>query len=218
MGDVLLVITEGQESDLSRFGNTGSGQITSLDTDEQLDDYTYRVAGCVGEFWTKMCRAHLFPKAKVPDAVLLEKGVRFGKGLQLVNILRDLPRDLRQGRCYIPLASLAGLGLSPESLLDPVCMKTFRPLYDRYIRQADRYIADGRAYVDLLPRSQLRVRMACTLPMLIGVETLARLRTCNVLDHSCTIKVSRPEVRLLILASLVHCLYPKRMKVVGGGS
>ena len=218
MGDVLLVITEGQESDLSRFGNTGSGQITSLDTDEQLDDYTYRVAGCVGEFWTKMCRAHLFPKAKVPDAVLLEKGVRFGKGLQLVNILRDLPRDLRQGRCYIPLATLAGLGLSPESLLDPVCMKTFRPLYDRYIRQADRYIADGRAYVDLLPRSQLRVRMACTLPMLIGVETLARLRTCNVLDHSCTIKVSRPEVRLLILASLVHCLYPKRMKVVGGGS
>jgi hypothetical protein len=60
--------------------------------------------------------------------------------------------------------------------------------------------------------------MACTLPMLIGVETLARLRTCNILDHSCTIKVSRPEVRLLILASLVHCLYPKRMKVVGGGS
>jgi len=218
MGDVLLVITEGQESDLSRFGDTGSGQITSLDTDEQLDDYTYRVAGCVGEFWTKMCRAHLFPKAKVPDAVLLEKGVRFGKGLQLVNILRDLPRDLRQGRCYIPLASLAGLGLSPESLLDPACMKTFRPVYDRYIRQADSYLADGRAYVDSLPRSQLRVRMACTLPMLIGVETLARLRTCNVLDHGCRVKVSRPEVRLLILASLVHCLYPKRMKVVGGGS
>ncbi|MBP1600728.1 MAG: hypothetical protein H6Q06_879, partial [Acidobacteria bacterium] len=69
-----------------------------------------------------------------------------------------------------------------------------------------------------LPRSQLRVRMACTLPMLIGVETLARLRTCNVLDHGCRVKVSRPEVRLLILASLVHCLYPKRMKVVGGGS
>jgi farnesyl-diphosphate farnesyltransferase len=210
MGDVLLVITEGQELDLSRFEDTGSGRVASLDTDEQLDDYTYRVAGCVGEFWTKMCRAHLFPKAKVPDAFLLEKGVRFGKGLQLVNILRDLPRDLRQGRCYIPLASLAGLGLSPESLLDPASMKTFRPLYDRYIRQADSYLADGRAYVDSLPRSQLRVRMACTLPMLIGVETLARLRTRNILDDSCRVKVSRPEVRRLIFISLLHCLRPAR--------
>jgi hypothetical protein len=54
--------------------------------------------------------------------------------------------------------------------------------------------------------------------MLIGVETLARLRTSNILDNSRRVKVSRPEVRLLILASLVHCLYPKRMKAVGGGS
>jgi hypothetical protein len=87
-------------------------------------------------------------------------------------------------------------------------MKTFRPLYDRFIRQAEECLADGRAFVDSLPFGQLRVRLACTLPMLIGVRTLALLRTSNVLEDRCTLKVSRLEVRRLILASLLRCLRP----------
>jgi farnesyl-diphosphate farnesyltransferase len=100
--EVLSIITAGQELDLNRFADASSERIVSLNTDDELDDYTYRVAGCVGGFWTKMCRAHLFLDAPLDDAFLLAKGVQFGKGLQLVNILRDLPRDLRQGRCYLP--------------------------------------------------------------------------------------------------------------------
>ncbi len=209
MGDVLAAITSGQEIDLSRFGGTDSGQIAAFDTDEELDDYMYRVAGCVGEFWTRMCRSHLFPRAMVPDMFLLEKGVRFGKGLQLVNILRDLPKDLREGRCYVPRAPLAGQGLLPESLLDPTSIKAFQPLYHRYVRRAEGYLADGRAYIDSLPRSQLQVRLACTLPMLIGMRTLALLRASNVLDDRYRVKVSRSEVQRLIVVSLLRCLRPK---------
>ncbi len=81
--EVLDTITGGQELDLRRFGRWGetSGEpssstfaargdarpttkIIALETDAELDDYTYRVAGCVGEFWTKMCLAHLFPKSR----------------------------------------------------------------------------------------------------------------------------------------------------------
>ena len=98
---VLNTITGGQELDLRRFAGASAGNIVALETAAQLDDYTYRVAGCVGEFWTKMCRAHLFPKLRLDDAQLLADGVRFGKGLQLVNILRDLPADLKKGRCYL---------------------------------------------------------------------------------------------------------------------
>jgi hypothetical protein len=45
--------------------------------------------------------------------------------------------------------------------------------------------------------------------MLLGTETLARLRTGNVLDERHTIKVSRSEVRRLILAALLDCLRPR---------
>src|SRR6185436_18281735 len=112
-------ITSGQMLDLSRFGAASQTQIVALRHDAELEDYTYRVAGCVGEFWTRMCRAHIFPRAPLDDARLLADGVRLGKGLQLVNILRDLPRDLRDGRCYLPSEELAPLGLKPSDLLDP---------------------------------------------------------------------------------------------------
>jgi hypothetical protein len=101
---VLNTITGGQELDLRRFAGASAEKIVALETAAQFDDYTYRVAGCVGEFWTKMCRAHLFPKLRLDDAQLLANGIRFGKGLQLVNILRDLPADLRKG----PLLSAPG--------------------------------------------------------------------------------------------------------------
>src|SRR6266478_1488246 len=99
---VLDTITGGQELDLRRFATAAETRIVALRTDEELDDYTYRVAGCVGEFWTRLCRAHLFPTAALDEGALIQNGIRFGKGLQLVNVLRDLPADLRQGRCYLP--------------------------------------------------------------------------------------------------------------------
>ena len=113
---LLNIIMGGQELDLRRFAGASAEKIVALETAAELDDYTYRVAGCVGEFWTKMCRAHLFPKARLDDAQLLANGIRFGKGLQLVNILRDLPADLRKGRCYLPAEKLEPAGLLPAGV------------------------------------------------------------------------------------------------------
>src|SRR6185436_15786446 len=61
--EVLETITSGQAMDLARFAGATAQHISSLQSDAELDDYTYRVAGCVGEFWTRLCRRHLFPKA-----------------------------------------------------------------------------------------------------------------------------------------------------------
>src|SRR5438034_2798505 len=158
---MLSVITAGQESELNRFADASSERIVSLNTDAALDDYTYRVAGCVGEFWTKMCRAHLFYDAPLDDEFLVANGVRFGKGLQLVNILRDLPRDLRQGRCYLPGERLWAIGLTPFELLEPANGPKLRPLYDHYLIRAAEHLAVGWQYTKALPRSQARLRLAC---------------------------------------------------------
>ena len=202
IGEVLTTITSGQELDLDRFGNAGEDRIAALETDAELDDYTYRVAGCVGEFWTRMCRAHLFPKSELDDAGLLINGVRFGKGLQLVNILRDLPRDLRQGRCYIPRARLEQNALMPRDLLDTTASDRFRPLYRTYLDLADGHLEAGWAYIAALPRRQARVRLACVWPLLIGSRTLELLRAGYVLAGGPPVKVSRSEVRRLMLSSL----------------
>jgi farnesyl-diphosphate farnesyltransferase len=153
-----------------------------------------------------MCRAHLFPRAPLDDEFLLTNGVRFGKGLQLVNILRDVAADLRQGRCYLPAGRLADLGLKPEDLLQPASEPRLRPLYHAYLDRADAHLLAGWAYTTGLPRRSVRVRLACSWPILIGRETLKLLRSGNALDTAQRIKVSRREVKRLMLRSVL--LYP----------
>jgi farnesyl-diphosphate farnesyltransferase len=216
---LLKIITGGQEMDLRRFAPLESTlqragdklklelqPIIALQTDAELDDYTYRVAGCVGEFWTKMCRAHLFPKANLDDAQLLANGIRFGKGLQLVNILRDLPADLRKGRCYLPVEKLDEAGLRPAGLLSPANEAKFLPFYHRYLDAAESHLAAGWAYTNSLPRGCMRVQQACAWPILIGLKTIERLRAANVVELQQRIKISRGEVRGILLRSVLS--YP----------
>jgi farnesyl-diphosphate farnesyltransferase len=138
---------------------------------------------------------------------LLADGVRFGKGLQLVNILRDVPADLRQGRCYLPAERLAGTGLQPAELLKPENEPKLRPLYHALLDRAHQHLAAGWAYTNALPRGQVRVRLACAWPILIGVRTLEFLRAANPLDGARRVKVSRAEVRQILLRSLWR--YPR---------
>jgi farnesyl-diphosphate farnesyltransferase len=119
-----------------------------------------------------------------------------------VNILRDLPRDLRQGRCYVPRARLEQNALTPQDLLDPAASARFRSLYQTYLDRADEHLEAGWAYVRALPRCQMRVRLACLWPLLIGRRTLELLRAGDVLRDGPPIKVSRSEVRRLMLSSL----------------
>ncbi len=207
--EVLHTITIGQETDLTRFGYARPGEIRAMETERDLEEYIYCVAGCVGEFWTRVCRAHLFPHAPLDEARMLADGVRFGKGLQLVNILRDLPRDLQQGRCYIPLVRLRESGLVPADLIDPGNMSRFRVLYDEYLGKARGHLSAGWSYTENIPRGQVRVRLACAWPILIGVKTLARLEEANVLDGTRRIRISRPEIRRLMFVSLVRYPAPR---------
>ena len=183
-------------------------KIIALKTNVELDDYTYRVAGCVGGFWTKMCRAHLFPQAKMDDVQFLTDGIRFGKGLQLVNILRDLPADLKNGRCYLPLEKLSAAGLTPENLLLPANEKKFLTLFDEYLDQAEGHLAAGWRYTNTLPFGQFRLRLACAWPVLLGLRTRTKLRAAGVADLQARVKVSRGEVRQIIFLSLLACPLP----------
>jgi farnesyl-diphosphate farnesyltransferase len=206
---VLEMITGGQELDLRRFHGAAAGRIVALADGAELDDYTYRVAGCVGGFWTRLCRSHLYPQAALDVQGYVDDAIRFGKGLQMVNILRDLPGDLRKGRCYVPAEDLADAGLTPETLLDPGSMSRFRGTYRELLAQAAEHLAAGWRYTCTTPRNQRRVRLACALPLLIGADTLRLLAGHNVLDPARRLKVTRARVRSLLLRAVVFHPFPR---------
>ena len=192
---VLETIIEGMTEDLARFPGEDEGGLAALETRADLDRYTYLVAGCVGEFWTDVHVAHR-PRLRHWD---LEKmtalGIRFGKALQLTNVLRDIPRDLRQGRCYLPSHDLGLLGLEPRDLLDPKAGPQLRPLLVELLNVALDHYEAGWRYTFAIPKRETRMRLACAWPLLIGLRTLDLLAQApNWLDPEVVLKVPRIRV------------------------
>jgi farnesyl-diphosphate farnesyltransferase len=199
---LLLTLTQGMLMDLTTFPPEHAGRVVALKTRQDLERYTYAVAGCVGEFWTEMYVAYR-PSLEGWDLDLMKQwGVRFGKGLQMTNILRDLAQDLRLGRCYLPLEELTAYGLSPAELLEPRAITMVRPLLHELLDLTLEHFRWAWAYTFAIPRREILMRLACAWPLLIGLRTLRLVaRAENLLDPSVIVKISRAGVYRTIIAS-----------------
>ena len=196
---VLAKITHGQMLDLWRFDNPA--EIHALQSAADVDEYTYLVAGCVGEFWTRLCFRHVRELATLSEDEMLALGKRYGMALQLINVLRDAGSDLRAGRCYFPEEELRAAHLTgPQILSEP---ERFQPIYRRWTEKAQDGLECGLRYSRAIRNR--RVRAATVLPALIGAGTLALLRDAGMSMLDRRVKVSRGEVRGII-ASLAITL------------
>lgn len=174
-GIVDTLIT-GMELDLQQFPG-------ALTTAEQLDRHTWLAAGCVGEFWTRVCARHV-PALRLWDLPLMsERGVRFGKALQLTNVLRDVPKDLENGRSYVP-----GQGQGQD-----------RAVRDRWLAVALEHYGAAQAYALAVPARCLRLRLAVLWPILIGLATLKLLVEQ---PGFATVKVTRRGIYRILALSL----------------
>ncbi len=199
---VVTTLTSGMEFDLRTFPDERSGRLAALAEWGELDRYTYLVAGCVGEFWTRMTYAHA-PRALAGDpAEATERGVRFGKALQMTNVLRDCAKDLRIGRCYLPMAMLGRYSLAPEDLRLPDASLRARPLMLELVGIALEHYRAALDYTFAISAWSIRLRLACLWPIFIGLETL-RLLVDNEdwLDPGKPSKVPRGRVYAIMARS-----------------
>ena len=210
---VLRPITQGQTLDICRFGQAPSDPATvqALANEDELTDYTWQVAGCVGEFWTELCARHLRDFATRPTHEMRQLGRHYGMGLQRLNILRDAGADLAQGRCYLPAEQLARLGLTPASLAraaqthDASTLEQLTPLWSEYMQNTQTQMTAGLHYSRAL--TSRRLRLASVLPALIGARTLALLAQAGPHALARTgqrIKMPRHEVRALLWRLLLR--------------
>lgn len=202
---VLSHITEGQRLDLERFGDSG-GATRCIRSAAELERYTWLVAGSVGEFWTRLCTRKVPGYCdSEPEAVveLIQAGARFGRGLQLINILRDFPKDIRQGRCYLPGDELISSGLTLESVRDDPALA--RDAATKWLDEAEQLLGEGLVYAGRLRSA--RMRFSVFAPTLIGLETLRRVRQSFGREG---IKVNRKEVRVLLLRAATRAVFGKR--------
>ncbi|MGD9417737.1 MAG: phytoene/squalene synthase family protein [Verrucomicrobiota bacterium JB025] len=185
---VVTTIIGGQKLDLERFGNASGDSVVVLESPEELEDYAFRVAGCVGEFWTRLgflTMGEMF--SREAEEELVRRGIVYGNGLQLVNILRDLPADLEQGRCYLP-------GVDPDS------EDALLAAHGEWLERAAGWVAEGREYTSFLVSRRLRA--ASVLPAMIAEETLDLLRGVSRAELDAGVKVPRSRVYFLLARAL----------------
>jgi farnesyl-diphosphate farnesyltransferase len=156
----------------------------------------------VGEFWTELCLC-LLPDAFHTDwhkDELITQGIRFGKGLQLINILRDIAKDAKLGRCYLPQDEWFALGLSAEQIQrDPSVLS---PVWQQQLAEAEQCMTRAAKYVQQISHKSLRY--ATALPWLLGIKTLQQLKQASPAELLQGIKISRTAVATLLTQAALH--------------
>lgn len=193
--ELVSTLTNGMAMDLSAFPGESLQTARALPTLKELDQYCYYVAGCVGEFWTRLHR-HYFPNvaAALPEAEHCRLAAHFGKGLQMTNLLKDVGQDLSRGRCYIPQEMLTTVGLRPEQLTGKSALTVLRPVLQQLLQVTLQHLDQGWRYIRCLPRSPLRLRLACLWPHLLALKTLRLIATSDGLLEPSPVKISRASV------------------------
>ncbi|MEM9481711.1 MAG: squalene/phytoene synthase family protein [Verrucomicrobiota bacterium] len=183
--EVLRLIFEGQRLDLERF-EVPAVKPQALSCDGELDEYTYLVAGSVGEFWTAICQLLLSRPYSLDNDEMRSLAVDFGKGLQLINIIRDCPKDLATGRCYLPVGDSVNAMEGQD----------FQPHLNSALKTSSKHLQAGMRYVEAT--NNLRLRFAAALPLALALKTSKALKAADWATLEKGVKVSRPEVKALM--------------------
>jgi 15-cis-phytoene synthase len=137
---MLEEIIAGVEMDLS---------ISRYATFEELRVYCYRVASAVGLVSIEIF-GYRNPTCK-------EYAIQLGLALQVTNIVRDVGKDLRDGRIYLPREDLARFDYSETELQDRKYNERFVRLMEFEAGRARQFFARAAA---LLPREDRKSMVA----------------------------------------------------------
>ncbi len=191
--DVVRAVCLGMAIDLQTFPPENARQVVSFRKRSELENYCHLMGGAPGVFWSRLIASHVTISAE--KNLFLSWGKDIGDALQMVNILRDLPRDLRIGRCYFPEEELQTHGLTAPELLEQINSPRFEPIKQAWIAWARQKLRSAKAYFSALPKTQLRHRAAVAWPVLWAADTLNKLgKETNLLDPGHKVKISRNRI------------------------
>jgi phytoene synthase len=155
---MLEEIIAGVEMDLS---------ISRYATFEELRVYCYRVASAVG-----LVSIEIFGYR---NGRCKEYAVELGVALQTTNIIRDVGKDMRLGRIYLPQDEMAQFGYSEAELLSAQYNEKFVALMKFQAERAHGFFASAAS---LLPTEDRRSMIAAEI-MASVYHTLLRKMECD---------------------------------------
>ena len=161
-----------------------------------LDRYCYSVAGVVGELLTELFAVYS-PLVATVKSTLSPLAVSFGEGLQLTNILKDVWEDASRGVCWLPLCQSEAESFAACSLSQQ------RHLLDVHLALAHGHLRDALTFTLQLPKHEQGLRQFCLWAIGMALLTLRRIHTIPDFRHSSQVKISRHQVKSVIVWSKI---------------
>jgi len=183
---------------MDRFERDRSPQ--GLETLDDHERYCYVVAGVVGEMLTELFCGHS-DRIDARREELMSRAVRFGQGLQMTNILKDVWDDLQRGTCWLPrdVFSHHGFDLSRLQSRHP------DPAFDRGMNEmvgiAHSCLRDALAYTLLIPRRETGIRRFLLWAIGLAALTLRKIHRHPGFTSGAQVKVSRRTVRAVVAST-----------------
>jgi phytoene synthase len=126
---------EGQLTDL---------KVTHYTTMDELEQYCYLVAGTVGEMLLPVLRDD-------NGADVAMNGIALGKGMQIVNIIRDVGEDRARARRYVPMELMEKHGYSAQDWANGVVDEKFKAIIHELKAAALGWFRIGMDRLDTYP-------------------------------------------------------------------
>ncbi len=198
--EVVTSVCLGMEIDLQTFPNKMYAAPVAFKTAQDLTQYCRLMGGKPGLFWSKLIWQT--GEVQLPQELFFQLGEQIGDALQIVNILRDAPKDLQLGRCYFPNEELKAAGLSANDLLISQNSARFEPIKQKWIAWGKQNLQQAFAYFYAIPKTSVRVRAAVAWPILWTADTLLKLsQTSTLLDPSRRVKIPRSTIYATLAAT-----------------
>ena len=198
--DVVQAVCDGMSVDLTTFANRQGAAPVALKTRADLTHYCRLMGGKPGLFWSQLIyHTHTL---NLPQAEFYQWGQHIGDALQIVNILRDLPKDLQFGRCYFPQDQLEMQGLQPSALLKKGNSVRFEVIKYYWLRWGKENLQYAFDYFKALPKKNWRTRAAVAWPILWTADTFNKLaHTPDLLNPAKRVKISRGRIYFTMLVT-----------------
>jgi len=181
---------------------TGRSATTPFEDLADLHRYCYYVAGTVGHMLTDLFQAHSRRIDAARHEALDRLATAFGLGLQLTNVTRDMPDDIRDGRNFIPAVLWRDADLAPAELFTAGHEEASWRVAEPLAADAGKHLELALAYCCALPRTELRMRFFCYTSLIFATRTLALIeQQRDAFVRGKRIKMTRRNVYLLLALS-----------------
>lgn len=106
--------------------------LKTVQTDTDLYDYCYGVAGTVGELLIPILSSQSEDNIEQAEVT----GIALGKALQITNILRDVGEDFENGRVYLSQEKLAEYKIDLQAVYNDGVTQNYIDLWENYANDA----------------------------------------------------------------------------------